>query len=79
MKTVNIHEAKTHLSRLVEDAARGEPFVIARSGRPLVKVTMIDGDPPRRLGFLAGQADIPDDFDTLEADAIRALFEDGGP
>lgn len=79
MKTVNIHEAKTHLSRLVEDAARGEPFVIARSGRPLVKVTMIDGDPPRRLGFLAGQADIPDDFDTLETDAIRALFEDGGP
>lgn len=75
MKTVNIHEAKTHLSRLVDDAARGQPFVIARAGKPLVKVTMIEGDPPRRLGFLEGQADIPDDFDDIGADGIRALFE----
>lgn len=77
MKTVNIHEAKTHLSRLVEDAARGQPFVIARAGKPLVKVTMIEGETPRRLGFLAGQAGIPDDFDTMAADDIRALFEAG--
>ena len=78
MKTVNIHEAKTHLSRLVEDAARGEPFVIARAGKPLVKVTMIEGEAPRRLGFLAGQASIPDDFDDLGGDEIRALFEGAG-
>lgn len=77
MKTVNIHEAKTHLSRLVEDAARGEPFVIARAGKPLVKVTMIEGEAPRRLGFLAGQAEIPEDFDEMGAEEIRALFEGG--
>lgn len=79
MKTVNIHEAKTHLSRLVEDAARGEPFVIARAGKPLVKVAMIEGEPPRRLGFLAGQAEIPGDFDTIGAAEIRALFEGSDP
>lgn len=77
MKTVNIHEAKTHLSRLVEDAARGEPFVIARAGKPLVKVTMIEGQAPRRLGFLAGQAEIPDDFDAIGTEEIRGLFEGG--
>lgn len=79
MKTVNIHEAKTHLSRLVEDAARGEPFVIARAGKPLVKVTMIEGEGPRRLGFLAGQAEIPEDFDDMGTSGIRALFEGDGP
>lgn len=77
MKTVNIHEAKTHLSRLVEDAAQGRPFVIARAGKPLVKVTMIEGKTPSRLGFLEGQADIPDDFDDMGTDDIRALFETG--
>ena len=79
MKTVNIHEAKTHLSRLVEDAARGEPFVIARAGKPLVKVTMIEAEAPRRLGFLAGQGDIPDDFDDMGTEEIRALFEGESP
>ncbi len=79
MKTVNIHEAKTHLSRLVEDAARGEPFVIARAGKPLVKVTMIEGKTPRRLGFLAGQGDVPDDFDDMGGDDIRALFDGPDP
>ena len=77
MKTVNIHEAKTHLSRLIEDAARGQPFVIARAGKPLVKITMIEAEVPCRLGFLAGQADIPDDFDNMGSDPIRALFEGG--
>lgn len=82
MKTVNIHEAKTHLSRLVEEAARGQPFVIARAGKPLVKVTMIEAEAPRRLGFLADQApeaEIPEDFDTLDAEQIRRLFEGGAP
>jgi prevent-host-death family protein len=76
MRTVNIHEAKTHLSRLVEAAARGEPFVIARAGRPLVKVTAIEAtaEPPRRLGFLSGQLRTPDDFDRMGAEEITALF-----
>lgn len=74
MKTVNIHEAKTHLSRLVDGAVKGEPFVIARAGKPLVKVVVIDDAPPRRLGFLAGQVDAPADFDTMGADAIVRAF-----
>jgi prevent-host-death family protein len=75
MKTVNIHEAKTHLSKLVEGALHGEPFVIARAGKPLVKVTMLEQEPPRRLGFLEGQFPVPEDFDTMFADEIRELFE----
>ncbi|WP_323039321.1 type II toxin-antitoxin system prevent-host-death family antitoxin [Gemmobacter sp.] len=74
MKTVNMHEAKTHLSRLVEQAVQGEPFIIARAGKPLVKVTMVEAEAPRRLGFLQGQASIPDDFDTMAEDEIRQMF-----
>ena len=77
MRTVNIHEAKTHLSRLIERAAAGEPFVIAKAGRPLVKVMPIDApnhDAKRRLGFLAGQAEVPDDFDRMGAAAIEGMF-----
>ena len=73
---VNIHEAKTHLSRLVERAARGETFVIARAGTPLVRVTAIDAPRvPRRLGFMAGQIDVPDDFNEMGADVIAEVFE----
>ena len=77
MRTVNIHEAKTHLSRLIERAAAGEPFVIAKAGRPLVKVVPVDAPDPgaeRRLGFLAGEAEVPDDFDAMGADAIERMF-----
>jgi len=75
--TVNIHEAKTHLSRLVEQAARGEPFVIAKAGKPLVKVTALEapsGGQIRRLGFLAGQIAVPDDFDRMGSAEIERLF-----
>lgn len=75
MKTVNMHEAKTHLSKLVEAAVRGEPFVIARAGKPVVKVTSIEEVAPQRTGFLKGQVDIPEDFDEIGAEAIQALFE----
>ena len=78
MRTVNIHEAKTHLSRLLEEAVNGEPFIIAKAGKPLVKVTRIDDAPtrqPRRLGFLAGRFSVPDDFDRMGADEIVRLFE----
>lgn len=81
MRSVNIHEAKTHLSRLVEEAARGEPFVIAKAGRPLVKVVPLgsgEGAGVPRLGFLR-DADwrVPDDFDTMEQEEIIRLFDGG--
>jgi prevent-host-death family protein len=76
MITVNIHEAKTHLSRLIEQAAKGEPFIIAKAGKPLVKVTALEpAKPSRRLGFLEGEFTIPDDFDQLGQDEIIKLFE----
>jgi prevent-host-death family protein len=75
MKTVNMHEAKTHLSKLVEGAVNGEPFIIARAGKPLVKVTMIEAETPPRLGFMAGQDQVPEDFITMMEDEIIALFE----
>lgn len=81
MKSINIHEAKTHLSRLVEQAAAGEPFVIAKAGRPLVKVVPLDaptGPARRRLGALAGQLKVPDDFDTMHAEAIERMFSGQG-
>jgi prevent-host-death family protein len=75
MATVNIHEAKTQLSKLVDRAAKGEPFVIAKAGKPLVRVVALDAPPaPRRLGFLAGEIAVPDDFDRMGADEIEALF-----
>lgn len=77
MQTYNIHAAKTHLSRLVEQAAKGESFVIAKDGKPMVKVVAIDAPAPRqvkRLGFLAGQIKVPADFDRMYEDEIAALF-----
>ena len=77
MQTVNIHEAKTHLSRLVEQAAKGEPFVIAKAGKPMVKVTPLDtpvAGQVRRLGFMAGQIAVPDDFDQMGSAEIERLF-----
>ena len=68
MKIVNIHEAKTHLSRLLDGVADGEVFVIAKAGRPLAKVVPLgasDKDIPQRLGFLTGQVAIPADFNTM--------------
>jgi prevent-host-death family protein len=74
-KTVNIHEAKTHLSRLVEKAAAGESFVIAKSGKPLVKVTPVDAPKQAcRLGFMTGHIAVPDDFDRMGAEEIEQLF-----
>ena len=75
MVTVNIHEAKTHLSKLVDQAAKGEPFVIAKAGRPLVKVTALKTPAaPQRLGFLTGEIAVPDDFNSLGEEQIGALF-----
>ena len=75
MRTVNIHEAKTQLSRLVEQAANGEPFIIAKAGKPMVKVVAIDQPTEkRRIGFMEGQFNIPDDFDTMFEEEIIAMF-----
>lgn len=80
MRTVNIHEAKTHLSRLADQAAKGEPFIIAKAGKPLVKVVPLSAPVPeqvRRLGFLAGEIAVPDDFDRMGADEIAQIFGEG--
>jgi prevent-host-death family protein len=77
MHTVNIHEAKTHLSRLVEQAAKGESFIIAKAGKPLVKVVPLDAPGSaevRRLGFLQGQIRVPEDFDRMGSAEIDQLF-----
>ena len=75
MNTVNIHEAKTQLSRLVDRAARGEAFVIAKAGKPLVKVSAVDAPAePKRLGFLKGEIDVPEDFDRMGEREIAVLF-----
>ena len=75
MRTINIHEAKTHLSQLVEQAAKGEPFVIAKAGKPMVKVVALEApSKPRRLGFMKGQISIPDDFDEMGREEIEKLF-----
>jgi prevent-host-death family protein len=77
MKTINIHDAKTHLSRLVEQVANGEPFVIAKAGKPLAKVIPLgapDAGQAKRLGFLAGQITVPDDFDQMGHAEIEQLF-----
>jgi prevent-host-death family protein len=80
MQTVNIHHAKTHLSRLVEQAAKGDSFVIAKGGKPMVKVVPLDAPAtpsPRRLGFMAGQVVVPDDFDRMGSAEIEDLFGNG--
>ena len=77
MSIVNIHEAKTHLSRLIERALAGEPQVIGKAGKPLVKLVRLeapDASRMRRLGFLRGELRVPDDFDRMHAEEIQAIF-----
>jgi prevent-host-death family protein len=73
-----MHEAKTHLSRLVDLAVQGEPFIIAKAGKPLVKVIALDAADAgrgRRIGFLEGQIKVPADFDRMGRKRIEKLFE----
>jgi len=80
MKKVNIHEAKTQLSKLVAEARRGEPFIIAKAGKPVVKVMRLSaptGRQVRRLGFMAGQITVPEDFDRMNQREIDRLFTGG--
>ncbi|MEL6062847.1 MULTISPECIES: type II toxin-antitoxin system Phd/YefM family antitoxin [unclassified Methylobacterium] len=78
MRTVNLNEAEAHLSRLVDQAASGDAFIIAKDGKPLVKVVPFAMPAPvdkPRVGFLKGHVHIPDDFDRLGAGEIEALFD----
>lgn len=75
MKAVNVQEAKTHLSRLLEEAVAGEDIVIAKSGRPYVRlVSCLPEETPRRLGGWEGKVRAADDFDETPEEIIR-LFE----
>jgi prevent-host-death family protein len=69
VRTINIHEAKTHLSRLVDEAEKGEPFIIAKAGKPKVQVIRLNAPPvpaKRRIGFMKGIYTIPDNFDEID-------------
>jgi len=82
MRTVNVHEAKTHLSRLLEAVEAGEEVLIARAGRPVARLgPLTGGAQPRRLGVLAGRFTVPDDWDApLPADVLDAFGgEPGAP
>lgn len=79
METINIHEAKTRLSQLLEEVQKGHPFIIAKAGKPIARVTSIEAPPPeqtKRIGFLRGQIQVPEDFDRMGAEEIQTLFED---
>ena len=81
MRIVNMREAETHLSRLVQEAADGEPFIITRAGKPLVKVVAVElreGAEVRRTGFMAGEISVPPDFDRMESEEIEAMFDGDG-
>jgi len=75
METINVHAAKTHLSRLLERVAAGEEIVIAKSGKPVARLAPLEQRPPRKLGGLAGRAVIPDNFDDPLPDEVLDAFE----
>ncbi|MDL0430136.1 type II toxin-antitoxin system prevent-host-death family antitoxin [Marinobacter sp. TBZ242] len=77
MESVNMHEAKTRLSQLVARAAKGEAFIIAKAGKPVARVTAIDSpeeSQQKRIGFMAGEFTVPDDFDRMGQDEIIEMF-----
>ena len=80
MRTFEIQEAKVYLSRLVDEAAKGKPFIITRAGRPLVRVMPLDAPTrvgAKRFGFMAGEIKVPDDFDEMGCNKIERLFRRG--
>lgn len=75
-RSVNIHEAKTHLSRLVEEVAGGEEIVIAKAGKPVARLTAPGrGRKQRKLGWLSGRLVVPEDFDAPLPKAVLASFD----
>ena len=80
MEPVNIHDAKTQFSRLIDRVTEGHEIVIARAGRPVARlVPYVERRQPRKLGLMAGQFSVPDDFDTLGAQEVATLFDGRGP
>lgn len=79
MQTVNIHEAKTHLSRFVDQAAAGEEIIIARAGKPVARLAPLlpAASVPRELGLGKGQFTLPEGFDEMNAAQIQDMFEAG--
>lgn len=78
MTIINIHEAKTHLSRFVEKAAAGEEIIIAKAGKPLARLVPLQSmSSQRSLGMFKGQLNVSDDFDTPLSDEVIAQFENG--
>lgn len=76
MPTVNIHEAKTHLSRLLDEVAGGAEVIIARAGRPVARLVRLESPrQPKRLGLLRGACIIPDDFDAALPEESLSAFE----
>ena len=81
MRAVNIHDAKTHFSRLVDEVAAGEIVIIAKAGTPVAQLVPLPAAPPRAtslIGFLHGRGSVPDDFDRMGETEISAAFEGGG-
>ena len=77
MESVNMHDAKTRLSQLVARAAKGEAFIIAKAGKPVARVTAYDSpeeSQQKRIGFMAGEFTVPDDFDRMGQDEIAEMF-----
>ena len=77
MESVNMHEAKTRLSQLVARAAKGEAFIIAKAGKPVARVMAYDSpeqSQQKRIGFMAGEFTVPEDFDRMGQDEIVELF-----
>ena len=77
MDTVNIHDAKTHLSRLIDRVASSGGFIIAKAGKPVAKIVPLnapDSGKAKRLGFMAGQLHVPADFDRMGEREIEVLF-----
>ena len=75
MTTLNIHAAKTHFSKLIEEVEDGEEVVIAKAGKPIARLVPIEKTGRRKLGVLAGRLTVPDDFDAPLPDEVLAAFE----
>jgi len=77
MESVNMHDAKTRLSQLVARAAKGEAFIIAKAGKPAARLTAYDSPEEgqqKRIGFMAGEFTVPDDFDRMGQGEIIEMF-----
>ncbi|HUD12138.1 MAG TPA: type II toxin-antitoxin system prevent-host-death family antitoxin [Terracidiphilus sp.] len=76
MRTINIHQAKTHLSRLVDEAEQGDSFIIAKAGKPKVLVTRLDAPAApkqRRIGFMKGMFTLPENFEEIDKELDKEI------